>query len=107
MVRRVSWIDDVNWLARLFWAVLAIILFFLAALAVNQEPVALHFLNWQTPRWSVFWWLLAAFGLGLLLGLCGITVLTTRLSLKNRKLSRQLGHAEQELHKVRNLTLQD
>ena len=96
-----------TWLAKLFWAVLAILLFFLAALAVNQEPVALHFLNWQTPEWSVFWWLLAAFGLGLLMGLFGITVLTTRLSLRNRKLTRQLGHAEQELHKVRNLTLQD
>jgi uncharacterized membrane protein YciS (DUF1049 family) len=97
----------VTWLAKLFWAVLAILVFLLAALAVNQEPVALHFLKWQTPEWSVFWWLLAAFGLGLLMGLFGITVLTTRLSLRNRKLTRQLGHAEQELHKVRNLTLQD
>ena len=96
-----------SWLARVFWALLAIILFFLAALAVNQDPVALRFLAWQTPSISVFWWLLAAFGLGLLLGLLGITVLTTRLSLKNRKLSKQLGNAEQELHKVRKATLQD
>lgn len=96
-----------SWLARVFWAVLAIILFFLAALAVNQDPVALHFLTWQSPEWSVFWWLLAAFLLGLLLGLLGITVLTTRLSLKNRKLSKQLGQAEQELHKVRNLALHE
>jgi len=97
----------VSWLARLFWVSLAVVFFFLAALAVNQDPVVLHFLTWQTPSLSVFWWLLAAFGLGLLLGLLGITVLTTRLSLKNRKLSRQLGHAEQELHRVRNLSLQD
>ena len=96
-----------TWLAKLFWVLLAVLLFFFAALAVNQEPVALKFLNWSTPEWSVFWWLLAAFGLGLLLGLFGITVLTTRLSLKNRKLTRQLGNAEQELHKVRHLTLQD
>jgi uncharacterized membrane protein YciS (DUF1049 family) len=94
-------------LAKLFWAVLAVFAFFLAALAVNQEPVVLRFLNWETPEWSVFWWLLAAFGAGLLLGLLGITVLATRLSLKNRKLARQLGNAEQELHKVRSLTLQD
>ncbi|MGD8832887.1 MAG: lipopolysaccharide assembly protein LapA domain-containing protein, partial [Pseudomonadales bacterium] len=90
-------------LARLFWVTLAVIAFFLAALAVNQEPVVLHFLSWQTPSLSVFWWLLAAFLLGLLLGLLGITVLTTRLSLKNRKLTKQLGNAEQELHRVRNL----
>ena len=96
-----------SWLARVFWALLAIILFFLAALAVNQEPVVLRFLTWHTPSISVFWWLLAVFGAGLLMGLLGITVLTTRLSLKNRKLSKQLGNAEQELHKVRKATLQD
>ncbi|MGE0624739.1 MAG: lipopolysaccharide assembly protein LapA domain-containing protein [Pseudomonadales bacterium] len=96
-----------SWLSRLFWVSLAVVAFFLAALAVNQEPVVLQFLSWQTPSLSVFWWLLAAFGLGLLLGLLAITVLTTRLSLKNRKLSKQLGHAEQELHRVRSLSLQD
>ena len=96
-----------SWLARLFWVALAVVSFFLAALAVNQEPVSLRFLTWQTPSLSVFWWLLAAFGLGLLLGLLGITVFTTRLSLKNRKLTKQLGSAEQELHKVRSLSLQD
>ncbi len=96
-----------SWLARAFWAALAIIGFFLAALAVNQDPVSLRFLNWETPAYSVFWFLLGAFLSGLLLGLLGITVLTTRLSLKNRKLTRQLGDAEQELHKVRNLTLQE
>lgn len=82
-------------------------LFFLAALAVNQDPVALHFLTWQTPTISVFWWLLGAFMLGLLLGLLGITVLTTRLSLKNRKLTRLLGNAEKELHQVRKASIQD
>ena len=94
-------------LAKLFWAVLAVIAFLLAALAVNQEPVALEFLTWQTPRWSVFWWLLAAFAAGLLLGLLGITVLTTKLSLRNRRLAKQLGNAEQELRKVRNLALHE
>ena len=96
-----------SWLARLFWVSLAVVSFFLAALAVNQDKVALRFLSWETPSVEVFWWLLAAFGLGLLLGLLGITVFTTRLSLKNRKLTKQLGNAEQELHKVRSLSLQD
>lgn len=82
-------------------------LFFLAALAVNQDPVALHFLNWETPSLSVFWWLLGAFLLGLLLGMLGITVLTTRLSLKNRRLNKQLSNAEKELHQVRKASIQD
>lgn len=96
-----------SWLARLFWVSLAVVFFFLAALAVNQEPVVLHFLTWQTRSLSVFWWLLAAFGLGLLLGVLAFAVFATRLRLKNRRLSKQLGHAEQELHRVRNLSLQD
>ena len=96
-----------GWLSRLFWAVLAILVFLLAALAVNQTEISLQFLNWHTPELSVFWFLLVAFLLGLLMGLFGITVFTARLSLRNRKLSRQLGHAEQELKKVRNLPLQD
>ena len=96
-----------SWLARVFWVLLAVILFFLAALAVNQDPVVLKFLTWQTPSLSVFWWLLGAFGLGLLMGLLGITVLSTRLTLKNRKLRKQLSAAEQELHRVRKASLHD
>ena len=53
--------DTVAWLTRLFWGLLAVSVFFLAALAVNQEPVALQFLTWRSPVISVFWWLLAAF----------------------------------------------
>ena len=82
-------------------------LFFLAALAVNQDPVALHFLNWQTPMLSVFWWLLGAFGGGLLLGLLGITVVNARQRLKNRSLAKRLAEAESELHRVRNMTLHE
>ena len=63
------------WLARLFWGAVALLVFFFAALAVNQEQIALAFIVWETPSISVFWWLLAAFTLGLLLGLLGITVL--------------------------------
>jgi len=95
------------WLSRIFWAVLALLLFFFAALAVNQEPIALQFLVWHTPQLSVFWWLLAAFALGLLLGLLGITVSTTRLGFKNRSLSRRLQESERELRQARNLTLHE
>jgi len=95
------------WLSRFFWAMFALLLFFFAALAVNQEHITLEFLVWQTPRMSVFWWLLAAFGLGLLLGLLGITVLSTRLGFKNRSLSKRLDESESELRRVRNMTLHE
>ena len=43
--------------------------FLFAALAVNQEQVALTFAVWQTPfTLSIFWWLLAALVIGILLG---------------------------------------
>ena len=95
------------WLLRLLLAVLAILAFLLAALAVNQQEITLQFLSWQTPTLSVFWWLLAAFGGGLLLGLLGITVVSARHRLKNRSLAKRLDQAESELHRVRNITLQE
>ena len=95
-----------SWLARLFWGILAVALFLLAALAVNQAPIALEFLTWRTPEVSVFWWLLAAFAAGLLMGLLGITVMTT-LNLRNRRLAKRLDNAEQELRKVRSLAIHE
>lgn len=95
------------WLLRLFWAVIGLLFFLFAALAVNQDQIALHFLLWQTPPVSVFWWLLAAFVLGLLLGLLGITVSSTRLGFKIRSLSKRLQASEKELRQVRNLTLHE
>jgi len=90
----------VSWLGRLFWATLAVFVFLLAALAVNQDKIALQFVPWRTPEWSVFWWLLLAFLLGLLLGLLGILWSTARLSLRNRRIGKQLNDAQREL--VRN-----
>ena len=96
-----------TWLLRLFLALLALLAFFLAALAVNQQEITLRFLSWETPTLSVFWWLLAAFGGGLLLGILGITVAGTRQRLKNRSLAKRLAQAEDELHQVRNMTLHE
>lgn len=90
-----------SWLGRIFWAVLALLVFLFAALAVNQDQIALQFVTWRTPQWSVFWWLLLAFSLGLLVGLIGVAWSTTRLSLRNRRMSKRLAAAEQELSDLR------
>jgi uncharacterized integral membrane protein len=90
-----------SWLGRLFWAVLAVGVFLFAALAVNQDRIALQFVTWRTPEWSVFWWLLLAFLFGLLLGLLGIAWSTARLSLRNRRVSKRLNEAERELARIR------
>jgi uncharacterized integral membrane protein len=97
----------VAWLLRLFWAAVALLLFFLAALAVNQNDIALEFLVWRTPSISVFWWILAAFAMGLLLGLLGMTVVSVRLGFKNRLLAKRLEESERELRRVRNITLHE
>lgn len=96
-----------NWLGRLFWALLALLVFLFAALAVNQEQIALQFVTWRTPEASVFWWLLAAFAAGLLVGLIGIAWSTTRLSLRNRGLNKRLTNTERELNKLQQAGLGD
>ncbi|MEQ8859215.1 MAG: lipopolysaccharide assembly protein LapA domain-containing protein [Pseudomonadales bacterium] len=94
-------------LAKLFWAVLAILLFCFALLAVNQGQVALRFLSWQTPEVSVFWWLLLAFFLGVAVSAIGFGLVTLRLRLRQRSLGKQLEASDRELKELRNLTLQD
>jgi len=91
----------VGWLGRLFWVVLAIVAFLFAALAVNQEAIALRFMAWKSPEWSVFWWLLMSFGLGFGLGLLGVAWVTARLKLRNRRLNKQLNDAQVRLGETR------
>ena len=95
------------WLLRLLWGLLALVAFFLAALAVNQDEIILTFLRWETPSLSVFWWLLGAFGCGLVLGLLTIPVIVARERLKHRVLSKRLAQAESELSQVPNNALQE
>ena len=88
-------------LAKLFWAVLAILLFCFALLAVNQGQVALRFLSWETPEVSVFWWLLLAFFLGVAVTSAGFGLVTLRLRLRQRSLGKQLEAADRELKALR------
>lgn len=96
-----------TWLGRLLVAVLAAVAFGFAALAVNQNEVALRFLAWETPAISLFWWLLLTFGVGLAIGLLGMGFVSVRARFRQRSLSRRLDASEQELRKLRNLSLHD
>ncbi|MBK89492.1 MAG: hypothetical protein CMQ44_11615 [Gammaproteobacteria bacterium] len=72
--------------------------FLFAALAVNQEQVALTFAVWQTPfTLSIFWWLLAALVIGILLGALYGSWLNVRYRFANRRLRKALDRAEQRL----------
>ena len=51
------------------WIALCALAFLVAAIAVNQEKVALSFLYWRTPfELSLFWWLFGVFLAGTLFG---------------------------------------
>lgn len=94
-------------LARLVWVVLAVLLFCFALLAVNQTQVALHFLSWKTSEVSVFWWLLSAFLLGVVVSSVAFALTSLRLRLRQRSLGKELEASSKELRKLRTLTLQD
>ena len=74
--------------------VLGLIVVLLAALSVNQEKIALKFAIWQTPyEISVYWWLLAAFGLGFFISLINTFLVNASLRIENRQLKKSLEEA--------------
>lgn len=89
-----------SWLKSLFFFCILLLVFLFAALAVNQQQVALSFVNWQTPfTLSIFWWLLMALVLGVLLGWFYNLVRHLPLRMQVRKLKKALAAAEQALAK--------
>ncbi|MDD9999315.1 MAG: lipopolysaccharide assembly protein LapA domain-containing protein [Rhodospirillaceae bacterium] len=90
-----------TWLRRALALLLALVLFLVAVVAVNQDRISLRFLAWQTPELSVFWWLLIALLLGLLLGLASAAGVTARRSMRNRRLRKELRAAGEEIERLR------
>ena len=66
----------------------------------NQTPLTVRFLNREGPEWPAFWWLCAAFGAGLLLGvaLCAASLVRGRLN--QRLLRRSLRQREDEVARL-------
>lgn len=90
-----------TWLRRALAAAAALVLFLFAVIAVNQDQISLRFLTWQSPELSVFWWLLTALLLGLILGLGAAAVMAARRSMHSRRLRRELRAAHEELRSLR------
>ena len=92
-------------LKTLFFISVLILVFLFAALAVNQQQVALSFVGWQTPfTLSIFWWLFMALLLGILLGWLYNLVRHLPLRLQVRKLKKSLAVAEQALAETSSVT---
>ena len=72
-----------------------------ATLAVNQQPVSLRFLDWTSPPVDLFWWLLGAFGFGVLVGwlMAGYSLL--RMKFAERRALRDKDAARAELDSLK------
>ena len=89
-----------TWLKSLLFISILTLVFVFAALAVNQQQVALNFVRWQTPfTLSIFWWLLMALLLGIFLGWFYNWLRHIPLRLQVRKLKKSLAIAERALNK--------
>jgi len=91
----------VSVLSRIVWVLIGIAVFCFAILAVNQEHAALKFLVWQTPEISLFWWLLLAFVLGLVVGGTTVGLVSLKHRFHERALARELAEAQRELGRLK------
>ncbi len=98
-----------RWLWKLFLLLTFILILIASILAVldNSETVSLRFLSWQTPDFSIYWWLLSALAIGFLLGALSVTFGSVRLKLKERHLQKQLKDSEKQASQLRNQSLVD
>ncbi|MEQ8689400.1 MAG: LapA family protein [Pseudomonadales bacterium] len=95
-----------NWLKTLVLVVAMLIVGSLAALSVNQQEIVLSFAIWQTPfALSMFWWLLAAFLIGLLFGTLASLWTGAKRRLELRKLRKTVAQSNAELERLRDITL--
>ena len=96
-----------KWLKTLVLFLALFLAFLLAALAVNQQEITLTFAVWETPfALSMFWWLFAAFLIGLAFGLLNALWVNTRQRLQARQLRQNLAKANAELERLRSLSVQ-
>ncbi len=70
----------------------------------NRSLVALHFLNWSTREFSVYWWLLCAFVIGVCVGWLSAGVRIVRTMSGNRRLRRDLDRSQAQLSRPKSDT---
>lgn len=95
---------SLRWLAFIIFAIVVLVF---GMLAVNQDSVSLRLLDWQTPQISVFFWLLAAFALGLSAGIVGMMLSGVKHRLERRKLNKTLETRNKEIAALKAVAPQD
>jgi len=97
-----------KWLKSIVLVMAMLLAFTLAALAVNQQELTLSFAIWETPfTLSMFWWLFAAFLIGLSFGLLNALWVNVKRRLQVRQLRQNLSNTTAELERLRSLTVQN
>ena len=95
-----------KWLKTLTLLIGMLLAFTLAALVVNQQELTLTFATWETPfALSMFWWLLAAFLIGLSFGLLNSLWVNAKHRMQSRQLRKQLAQASAELDRLRSINV--
>ena len=85
------------------FSILLIVLFVIALLAAadNSDIVAIRFLDWQSPLWPVSWWMLVAFGIGILFGMALNFYSNTLLWLDTRQANQVAVDRNRQLDQLR------
>ena len=92
-----------NWIKTTALIITMVLVFVIGALGVNQEELSLKFARWETPFvLSVFWWLLLAFGIGLLFGVLNGIWFNMARRLEARRLRKRVAQMEKELDQLKN-----
>ena len=72
----------------------------LGLLGQNQDQVSLRLIDYETPAYSVFWWILGAFGSGLVLGLLLLFISNTKHVFEKRRFNRELAKRDADVSKL-------
>jgi len=88
-----------KWLFRLFLLVVCIIVFLAAS--DNSAEVTLVFLDYESPKWPISWWILTGFVIGVAFGLGLSAVTTTRMKLEVRRTRKQVSASNEALDGLR------
>jgi len=88
-----------KWLFRLLLLVICIVAFLAAS--DNSSEVTLVFLDSESPKWPISWWILSGFVIGVGFGLLLNAVSTTRLKLEMRKTKKQVSASNEALDNLR------
>ena len=90
-----------RWIFRLVLGVILLSVIAFGTLAVNQQPVSLKFMKWETPEMDLFWYLLATLLCGIFIGwlLAGYSMFSLKLS--ERRERKQKLQAQTELDSLK------